>query len=86
MVHPNYAATQFVLEKFTQWGLDEGSRGLLAKVRELVIARRHRPMHPATEAHARFLREQYAKAAELARQHPFLDLREELAYFSLIKP
>jgi hypothetical protein len=86
MVHPNYAATQFVLEKFTHWGLDEGSRGLLEKVRELVTARRHRPMHPTTEAHARFLREQYAKAAELARQHPFLDLREELAYFSLIKP
>jgi hypothetical protein len=81
MVHPNYAATQFVLEKFTQWGLDEGSRGLLEKVKELVTARRHRPVHPATGAHARFLREQYAKAVELAHRHPFLDLRDELEYF-----
>jgi GSCFA family len=84
MVHPNYGATQFVLEKFTQWGLAEGSRDLLEKVKDLVTARRHRPVHPATGAHARFLREQYAKAVELARQHPFLDLREELEYFSRI--
>jgi hypothetical protein len=86
MVHPNYGATQFVLEKFTQWALDEGSRGLLEKVKDLVTARRHRPVHPATEAHARFLREQYAKAVELARQHPFLDLREELDYFGKHDP
>src|SRR5579863_8853344 len=86
MVHPNYGATQFVLEQFMQWGLDEGSLGLLEKVKDLVTARRHRPVHPATEAHAKFLREQYAKAMELARQHPFLDLREELEYFSRIKP
>ncbi len=82
MVHPNYAATHFVLEKFAEYGIEAASRSLLEELRKLVTARRHRPMHPSTGAHARFMREQYEKAVELARKYPFLDLGEELAYFS----
>jgi GSCFA family len=82
MVHPNYAATQFVLEKFVEYGIDAGSRQVLEEVRKLVVARRHRPLHPETSAHARFLREQYERAADLARRYPGLDLSEELRYFS----
>ncbi len=81
MVHPNYAATQYVLEKFTEYGIEAGARPLLEEIRKLVTARRHRPMHPSTAAHGRFMREQYEKAVELARVHPFLDLREEIDYF-----
>jgi hypothetical protein len=82
MVHPNYAATQFVLEKFVEYGIDPASRPLMEEIRRLITARRHRPLHPGTEAHARFRREQYEKAAGLAKRYPFLDLSGELAYFS----
>lgn len=81
MVHPNYPATQFVLEKFTEYGIETAARPLMEELRKLVTARRHRPLHPATEAHARFRREQYDKAAELVRRFPFLDLSQELNYF-----
>jgi hypothetical protein len=81
MVHPNYPATQFVLEKFTEYGIEAAARPLMEELRKLVMARRHRPLHPETGAHARFRREQYEKAAELARRFPFLDLSEELAFF-----
>jgi hypothetical protein len=83
MVHPNYAATQFVLEKFVEYGIDPGSRQVLEEVKKLVLARRHRPLHPKTEAHARFLREQGEKAAALAAKYPFLDLSEEIRHFRL---
>lgn len=82
MVHPNYAATQFVLEKFVDYGIDAGSRQVLEEVKKLVVSRRHRPMHPNTEAHARFRREQYERAADLSRRYPVLDLTEELRFFS----
>jgi len=82
MVHPNYSATQFVLEKFTEYGIEPAARPLMEELRKLVVARRHRPLHPATEAHARFRREQYEKAAGLARRFPFLDLTQELAFFN----
>jgi hypothetical protein len=51
-------------------------------VKKIVTARRHRPFQPATQAHRRFLQDHWQKTADLARQHPFLDFREELAYFS----
>lgn len=82
MAHPNYPATQFVLEKFAEYGIEATARPLMEEIRQLVTARRHRPMHPGTEAHARFLRAQYEKAQELCRQYPFLDLKEELDYFA----
>lgn len=82
MVHPNYAATQFVLEHFTQTCIDAASRRVLEEVKQLVAARRHRPRHPSTAAHAKFLREHYEKAAALGRLYPFLHLQEELDYFS----
>jgi GSCFA family len=83
MVHPNYAATQFVLEKFVEYGIDAGSRQVLEEVKKLVVARRHRPLHPETSAHTRFLREQYEKTVALAQKYPFLDLSEEIRQFSL---
>lgn len=82
MVHPNYPATQYVLEKFTEYGIDAAAWPLMEELRKLVTARRHRALHPETEAHARFRREQYEKAAGLARRFPHLDLGEELNYFS----
>lgn len=82
MVHPNYAATQFVLEKFVEYGIDPGSRQVLEEVKKLVVARRHRPLHPETSAHARFLKEQYERTVDLARRYPGLDLSEEMSFFS----
>lgn len=82
MVHPNYAATQFVLEHFAQTCIDPAARPIMEEVKQLVAARRHRPRHPSTAAHAKFLREHYEKAAALGRQYPFLHLEEELDYFS----
>jgi hypothetical protein len=82
MVHPNYAATQFVLEKFVEYGIDPAARPLMEEIRRLMTARRHRPLHPGTEAHASFLRAQYEKVQALTRQYPFLDLKEELEYFA----
>jgi hypothetical protein len=82
MVHPNYPATQFVLEKFVRQCLDAGAQGLLEEVKKIVIARRHKPFQPTTQAHRRFLQEQHAKAVALAQRYPFLDLSEEINYFS----
>jgi GSCFA family len=84
MVHPNYPATAFVLEKFTRHCIDEPGRQLLEEVKKIVIARRHRPMQPSTQAHRRFLREHWEKTSALARQYPFLDFTEELGYFSAL--
>jgi hypothetical protein len=82
MVHPNYPATQFVLEKFVQQCLDADAQGLLEEVKKIVIARKHKPFQPTTQAHRRFLQDQHGRAVALAERYPFLDLAEEINYFS----
>jgi len=83
MVHPNYPATQFVLEKFAASCISEESQRLMEEVKKIVIARRHKAFQPATNAHKQFLESFREKTAELARLYPYLDLREELEYFSV---
>lgn len=82
LVHPNYAATQYVLEKFMAFGLDEASRQLAEEIQKIAIARRHKPFHPTTEAHRKFLHTYFEKTKALQDKYPFLSLGEELAYFS----
>jgi hypothetical protein len=82
LVHPNYPATAFVLEKFMQHCIDEPGRRLMEEVKKIVIARRHKPFQSSTQAHQRFLRDHLEKAKALAGRYPFLDFGEEIAYFS----
>jgi hypothetical protein len=55
LAHPNYMATEFVLEKFTETCIDEKALPLMKELKALAIARKHRPMHAASEAHRRFM-------------------------------
>lgn len=81
LVHPNYQATSYVLERFMENYLERDSRLLAEQMRKLNIARRHRPMHPGTAAHRKFLKEQLALTSKIQERYPFLSLGEEIAYF-----
>jgi hypothetical protein len=82
LAHPNYMATSFVLEKFTNACLDKEAQQVMEEVKKIVIARKHKAFQPSTEAHKRFLQAQLEKAKELMILYPYLDLKEEVQYFS----
>ena len=82
LVHPNYAATEFVLEKFADCCIAEEARELMQEVRKIVTARKHRAFQPETKAHAQFLISHFEKAKELQQKYPFLELKDEIKYFS----
>ena len=82
MVHPNYQATQFVLEKFMQHFITDESQKLAEEVQKIVTARKHKPFQPSTDAHKKFLLSNYEKVLAIRKKYPFLSLEEELEYFS----
>jgi hypothetical protein len=82
MVHPNYQATGFVLENFVHYYVEPDSAGIAEEIKKIQIAFRHRALHPDTEAHRRFLKEQLSKTMDLAGRYPYLDFKQELAHFS----
>jgi hypothetical protein len=84
LVHPNYMATNFVLENFMEHYMSRESKLLAEEVRKLQSSFKHRALHPGTDAHRRFLQEQYAKTLELAAKYPFLDFKTELEHFGKV--
>ena len=82
LVHPNFAATEFVLEKFMETCMDEKTGSLSQQIKKLMIAYRHRPQQPDTKQHRHFMEQQLHKAKSLQDQFPYLNLQEEIAYFS----
>ena len=83
MVHPNYQATQYVLEKFMQYFVSDESQKLAEEIQKIVMARKHKPFQPSTEAHRKFLQANYEKAMAIQKKYPHLSLQEELEYFSV---
>jgi hypothetical protein len=82
LVHPNYVATEFVMEKFRESFIDTASQQIMDEIKKLVIARKHKPFHAATQAHKEFLKTHFLKTKELKEKYPFLDLTDELTYFA----
>jgi GSCFA family len=83
LAHPNYMATEFVMEKFKAGFIDEASQKLMEEVRKIVIAKKHKAFQPATNAHKQFLKAHFEKTKEMLEKYPFLNLQEELNYFKL---
>lgn len=82
MVHPNYAATNYVWEKFVSCCIAEPSQQLMKAIKEVNAARKHKAFNPASAAHKRFLQTNLEKAKKLVEEHSYLDLDDEIRYFS----
>ncbi len=81
-VHPNYLATSFVWEQFVKSCLADSAQESLKMVQDIATARAHRTRFPDTEAHRKFKASYLQKAKDLKQQFPFLNMEEELNYFS----
>ena len=82
LVHPNYPATEFVFEKFTESCIDDAAKQLIPDIKRIANAYKHKAFQPNTIAHRQFLQSSLEKATILQKEFPFLDFSEEIAYFN----
>lgn len=82
LVHPNFAATEFIMERFIDMFLQDPEKELLEEMKELRAAYNHRSMHPDTAAHKTFKEKQLIKSRLLQKKYPFLNLKKEIDFFS----
>ena len=82
LVHPNYAATEFVFEKFVEHYIDSDSRQLMEEVKKILAAYKHRPFHATSQAHQDFLKNHLKKIQQFQQKNPHLDFSKEHLYFS----
>lgn len=84
LAHPNYAATSFVLENFTEKCMDKETQEWAEKFKKLSIAKNHRPFNPQSEQHKKFMHTCHQQAMEYSKAFPHLDFSEEVQYFSAL--
>lgn len=77
MLHPSPQAVDYIAEKFFDVALSERAKQQQSKVLEIMQARNHRPLNPASEAYKNFCRQQLEAIAELKA----IDFSEEKSYF-----
>ena len=82
MVHPNYQATQYVWEKFTEACMNDETRELMKEIAEINLAYQHKPFNASTIQHRLFLSGYHTKAKRLQNDNPFLNLKNEITYFA----
>ncbi len=82
LVHPNYAATNYVWEKFVPAVIDEASQILMKDINEINAAMSHKAFNPTSEAHKKFLAVNLTKVLKIKEMNPYLLLNDELEYFS----
>ena len=83
LVHPNYQATQYVWEKFTEACMSDETKLLMKEIAEINLAYQHKPFNPKTTQHQKFLQSYFEKATAFKEKYPYLDLEKELGYFTV---
>ena len=81
MVHPNYAATNYVWEKFIATCIDEPSQQLMKEIAVIVAAKNHKPFNPTSDQHKKFRQTNLDKVTKLQQQYPYINLNNEAAFF-----
>ena len=80
LVHPNYAATNYVWEKFITACIDENAQEIMKELSGILAAVNHKPFNPASSQHAAFKKTYLEKALRLAAKHPHIDLEQEVQF------
>lgn len=82
MVHPNYAATNYVWEKFIATCIEETSQQLMKEIAVIVAAKNHKPFNPASEQHKKFIQNNLERVQSVKNKFPYINLEEEALFFS----
>jgi len=84
LVHPNYAATNYVWEKFTDACIDKMTLQTMKEVSSVMHAYNHKPFNPTSIQHKQFIKNNLTQIETLRKKHPYLNFEKETAYFESV--
>jgi len=82
LVHPNYAATNYVWDKLVSTYFSEETQLIMAEVAELQLAKQHKPFNKASIGHQAFLQKSLVKTQVLQSKYPYLPMTDFISFFS----
>jgi len=73
MLHPNAVAIEYIWERFCESSIAEVAYPIMQEVASIQKGMAHRPFHPQSISHTKFLQNLSEKAAQLKVQFPFMN-------------
>jgi hypothetical protein len=73
MLHPNQVAIDYIWERFCESTIAEVAYPIMQEVASVQKGMAHRPFHPQSISHTKFLQNLSEKAAQLMVQFPFMN-------------
>lgn len=77
MIHPSKEAEDYIWEQFSVRYFDAPLKGFIEKWKNIQQALAHKPFHPASDAHQKFLKDTLKKLEELKS---WINVDEEIAF------
>lgn len=77
MIHPNDQAINYVWRYFENAFFTEKTTNLNNRIQKIMDALAHRPIHPKSESHQIFLKNQLSKVEQMEEEFAFLNFGEE---------
>lgn len=68
MLHPNYQATDYVWENLCSCMFNKNTLEVMKEIDEILLAAKHKPRNPHSEAHKKFLKKSLEKIEKLQNQ------------------
>jgi hypothetical protein len=81
LVHPNYAASNYVWDKLIETYFNEETQAIMKQVAELQLAMQHKPFFAGSTQHKEFLQNCIIKTERLLSLYPYLPLTEQVQFF-----
>lgn len=81
LIHPNEQAVDYIWSKFSAAYFSTATLQLNNRIEKIVTGSKHRPFHPASEAHQFFVKKQLSLMDEMEEEFPFLDFSLERMRF-----
>lgn len=78
MLHPSPLAVHYLWERFGTVFFSQETKIIMHECEDLRKALAHKPFHPGSEAHNRFLGQIVLKIEQLKGKYPYLDLPNEI--------
>ncbi len=76
--HPNQLATDYIWQYFEGAYFVDKTKVLCERIERVLTALAHRPFHPQSIEHQRFVKKQVETIKQLSAEFPFLDFEREL--------
>lgn len=73
MLHPSPVAIRYLWERFSEAFFSDETKKIMEECESIRKAQAHRPFHPGSEEHKRFLGQIVLKIERLNRKYPYLE-------------